>query len=68
MLPAGTKHWTKSRTIWAAIVSSIVLVGMFIANPKAADIQYFVATGLLSNVGVIWGRLVASHKLRGKNG
>lgn len=64
------KHFLKSKTIWGAIISSLVLISMYVSNPKTPDMEYFVLTGLLSNIGVIWGRFTAKDKVyvRKKNG
>lgn len=62
MLPQSSKHFLKSKTIWASIVSLISFILLFFMSKNVSD-KYFALTGAIGAVGSIYGRIVAKDKL-----
>ncbi len=62
MLPQSSKHFLKSKTIWASLVSLISFILLFFVSKTAQD-KYFALTGAIGAIGSIYGRFVAKEKL-----
>lgn len=62
MLPQSSKHFLKSKTIWASIVSLVSFIILFFMSKTMED-KYFALTGAIGAVGSIYGRFVAKEKL-----
>ncbi len=56
------KPFWLSKTIWGAVSSTLALVILLVVSHRIED-RYFALMGIFSNIGVIWGRITAKHKL-----
>jgi len=61
-MPQQSKHFLKSKTIWASLVSLISFILLFFLSKNASD-KYFAISGAIGSLGSIYGRIVAKEKL-----